>query len=59
MIKNIKSHLYIIGGIVVFFILFFVGVFGMRVSWGESLLGSAVISFVGVVGIWWKQEIWP
>lgn len=59
MLKKLLKHPYIIGGIIAFLILFFVGVFALEVSVGESLLGSAVLTVVGVGGIWWKQEIWP
>jgi len=59
MFKKLLKNPYIIGGIVAFVILFVVGVFALEASVSESLLGSAVISVIGVGGLWWKQEVWP
>ena len=59
MLKKLLKHPYIIGGIICFLILFFVGVFGIEASVGESLLGSAVLTIVGVGGYWWKEKVWP
>jgi hypothetical protein len=59
MLKKLLKDPYIIGGIITFLILFFVGVFALEASVGESLFGSAVISIVGMAGLWWKREIWP
>jgi hypothetical protein len=56
---NLRKHPYLIGGILAFLILFLLGIFALEVSWAESLLGSAVLAVVGVVGIWWKEVIWP
>ena len=56
---NLRKHPYIIGGIIAFLVLFLLGIFALEASITESLLGSAVLAVVGVVGIWWKQEIWP
>jgi hypothetical protein len=59
MLNFIRKHPYIIGGIITFLILFFLGIFALDTSWSESLFGSAVITVIGVGGIWWKQEVWP
>lgn len=59
MLKSIFKNPYVIAGIVVFIILLFVGALGFGASWGESLLGSAVLTIVGIGGIWWKREVWP
>ncbi len=47
---------YIIGGVIIFLILFFVGIFALDVSWGESALYSAVLTLIGTVVYWWKNE---
>jgi len=54
--KIIRDHPYIVSYIIVFLILFFIGVFALDTTWSESLLGSAVLSAIGVGGYWWKQE---
>ena len=54
---NLRKHPYIIGGILVFVILFLLGIFALEDSFTESLLGSAVIAVVAVAGYWWKEEI--
>ena len=59
MIKKIIRNPYVIAGVVVFFILLFVGVFGVGASWGESLFGSVALTVIGIGSIWVKQEIWP
>jgi len=50
----IRNHPYIVSYIVVFFLLFFIGIFALDVSWSESLFAAAVLSAVGVGGYWWK-----
>jgi hypothetical protein len=59
MLKKFLKHPYIIGGILAFLILFFVGVFALEVTVGESMFGSAVLTIVGVGGVWWKEKVWP
>jgi hypothetical protein len=54
--KIIRNHPYIVSYIIVFLILFFIGIFALDTTWSESLLGSAVLSAIGVGGYWWKQE---
>ena len=54
--KIIRDHPYIVSYIIVFLILFFIGIFALDTTWSESLLGSAVLSAIGVGGYWWKQE---
>ncbi len=41
----------VIAEMIVFVILFFVGIFGLGASWGESLLSSTALTAVGVGGI--------
>jgi len=57
MLNFIRSHPYIIAFFVVFLILFLIGIFALDASWSESLIGSAVLSAIGVGGYWWK-EVW-
>jgi Kef-type K+ transport system membrane component KefB len=59
MLKNITKHPYIIGGIIVFLFMLFLGVYALEFSWEESLLASAVLSMIGVGGLWWKEKVWP
>jgi len=56
MLNFLRKHPYMIGWLLVFLLLFFIGIFALDASWSESLLGSAVLSAVGTVSIWWKQE---
>ena len=58
MLKKMLKMPYVIAAIVVFFLVLFVGVFGVGLTWGESLLLSAVVTVVGVGAIW-LREIWP
>jgi hypothetical protein len=55
MLNFIRNHPYLTAGFIVFILLFVLGVFALEFSVGESLLGSAVLSAVGVGGIWWKE----
>ena len=52
----IKKHPYIVSFVIVFLLLFFIGVFGISVSWLESLFGAAALSAIGVGSIWWRYE---
>ncbi len=56
MLNFMRKHPYIVGCLITFLILFLVGIFALDTTWIESLLGAAVLSVVGVVGIWWKKE---
>jgi hypothetical protein len=56
MLNFLRNHPYLVAYLIAFLILFFVGVLALKTSWIESLLGSAVLSAVGVGGVWWKQE---
>jgi hypothetical protein len=57
MLNFMRKHPYIVSYLLVFLILFLIGIFALEdVSWGESLLGAAALSAVGVGGIWWKYE---
>ncbi|MBN2148946.1 MAG: hypothetical protein JW726_16295 [Anaerolineales bacterium] len=52
--KLLKSE-YIIAGIIVFVIVFIIGLV-IDFSFWESLLGAAVLSIVGIVVLWWQRE---
>jgi Kef-type K+ transport system membrane component KefB len=58
MLKKILTNHFVIVGIVVFLLLFFVGIFGISLSWGEALLLAAVITAVSIGTMWW-QDFWP
>ena len=49
--------MYFIAAIVIFMIVLFVGVFGVKLTWGESALLSAFLTVIGVGGYWWKEEV--
>jgi len=51
--RIIKSP-YLIGGIIVFLILFGVLLFGVQATPGESLFASAALAVIGVVVLLWK-----
>jgi hypothetical protein len=51
-----RNHPYIVGGILCFLLLFLLGIFALDVTWSESLFGSAVLSIVGVITVWWRRE---
>ena len=59
MLEFIKNHPYLTAWIIVFVLLFAVGIFAIDFSWTESLFGSAVLSTVGVISYWWKYQVWP
>jgi hypothetical protein len=52
-----KLIIYLIAALVVFLIVLVVGVVGVKLTWGESALLSAVITVMGVGGYWWKEEV--
>jgi len=56
MLNFVRNHPYLDSFIIAFLLLFFIGIFALDATWSEALIGSAVISAVGVGGIWWKQE---
>ena len=56
MLKSIKNHPYVISCVIVFLLLFFIGVFALDTTWGESLFGAAALSVIGVGSVWWKME---
>ena len=56
MLYFVRRHPYIVSFVVVFLLLLFIGVFALDFSWSESLFGSAALSAIGVVSVWWKQE---
>jgi hypothetical protein len=53
MLKAIFTNRYVIAGIIVFVLLFVLGVY-LEFSVAESLLAAAVLSIVGVVTAWWQ-----
>jgi hypothetical protein len=48
---------YFVGGIIVFLILFFVLLFGVKATLGESLAASAVLAAIGVGVFVWKEVV--
>lgn len=56
MLRIFKSP-YFIGGIVVFLILFFEMLFGVKAALGESLLASVALAVIGVAVFLWKEHI--
>ena len=54
MLKKIFTNRYVIAGIIVFVLLFILGMY-LKFSAAESMLGSAVISVVGMVTMWWQD----
>jgi hypothetical protein len=59
MLKKLLKNPYIISAVIVFLLLFFLGIFEIGFSLTASLLVSAVISIVAVGGYWWKEKVWP
>ena len=55
MLNFLRSHPYIIAGVIVFWIVYAIGFFALDFTFGESLLLSGVIAVVGVGGYWWKE----
>ena len=58
MLRKIFTNHFVIAGIIIFLLIFFIGLFGIDLALGESLLLAAVITIVGVGALWW-QDIWP
>jgi hypothetical protein len=55
--KKFFKNAYVIAGIIVFVLVFGIGMW-LGFSLGEAALGSAAIAVIGVGSIWWRQEIW-
>jgi hypothetical protein len=58
MLKKIFTHHFVIAGIIIFLLMFFIGIFGISLAWSEALLLAVVITVVGVGTLWW-QDVWP
>lgn len=54
MLKKILTNRYVIAGIIVFVLLFAVGLY-LEFSLGEALMASAALSAVGVGAAWWND----
>ena len=59
MLKKLLKNPYILSGLILFVLLFFLGIFAIGFTLPDSLLLSAVISILGVGGYWWKEKVWP
>ncbi len=57
MLKKILTSHYVIAGIIVFVILFVVGLLA-KFSWVETLLGAAALTAIGIGAYWWKENVW-
>lgn len=55
MLKIASKHPYILAFIIVFLLLFLIGIFALEATLSEALLASAALSAVGVGGYWWKE----
>ncbi|MBI5935491.1 MAG: hypothetical protein HY867_17450 [Chloroflexi bacterium] len=58
MLKKFIKNPYVIAGIVIFILLFTLGVFALEFSIGESMLYSAALAIIGVGSYWWKENVW-
>ena len=58
MLKKFIKNPYVIAGIVIFLLLFAIGVFALEFSIGESFLYSIVLAIIGVGSFWWKENVW-
>ena len=58
MLKKFSKNPYVIAGIVIFLLLFAIGVFALEFSIGESFLYSIVLAIIGVGSFWWKENVW-
>ncbi len=55
--RIIKSP-YFIASVIVFLLIFFVMLLGVKATFGESLLLAAVLAVVGIGAAWFKEYIW-
>jgi len=51
----IRKHPYLVSFVILFLLIFLIGIFGVDATVGESLLGAAALSAIGVGGFWWKE----
>jgi len=58
MLKKLIKNPYVIAGVVIFLLLFAIGVFALEFSIGESFLYSIVLAIIGVGSFWWKENVW-
>ena len=52
-----KLLIYLIAALAIFLIVLFVGVFGVKLTWGESALLSVFLTAIGVGTYWWREEV--
>ena len=52
-----KLIIYLIAALAIFLIVLFVGVFGVKLTWGESALLSVFLTAIGVGTYWWREEV--
>jgi hypothetical protein len=55
--ERIEKNLHFIVGIVIFLLIFFIGIFGIDLTLGEALLLAAFLGVCATVGTWWKEHI--
>jgi len=55
MAKKILKNPYFIAAVIIFFLVLFVGAFGVKLTWSESLTLAAVVTVVGV-GTFWARD---
>jgi hypothetical protein len=54
MLKKVLINPYVIAGVIVFLLLLGISIFALDLSWSEALLGSAALTVVGIIAVWWK-----
>ena len=52
-----KLRNYLIAAVIIFVIVFAVGVIGVQLTWGESALLAAFLTAIGVGSYWWRYEV--
>lgn len=52
-----KLLIYLIAALAIFLVVLLVGVFGVKLTWGESALLSAFLTVIGVGAYWWREEV--
>ena len=57
MFTKILKNPYFISGVLVFVLLFGLGMY-LDFSWGESLFAATVLAAIGVGTLWWQEAIW-